>query len=254
MNTFDRILRGARHDAPRRAGRMSIAMLLLLTLLPHLSNAQTTFTVTVVSKDASHPNPNAHPEVFAIDGVQGKELTLTRGTAYIFMMNNTPPIHPFYISTSSTGAGSGIYSDGVTGNFATGNGMLMFTPGASAPDLLYYQCAAHPDMGWRINIVGAASGVDDDLGLAAGALLSEAAPNPFSSSARFTLTVPRDQRVRVALYDATGCEVATLHDGLLHAGEPRTFTLDGAGLPAGVYEISAVGATFRTGRRAVLVR
>ena len=167
MNTFDRIRRGARRVETRRAGWMGgvVRCMLMLALLPILSHAQTTFTVTVVSKGASHPNPNAHPEVYAIDGVQGKELTLVRGVTYTFKMSSVPQLHPFYISTSSSGAGAGQYSDGVTGSFATQNATLTFTPGASAPDLLYYQCAVHPDMGWKINIVDEASGVDESLGI-----------------------------------------------------------------------------------------
>ena len=256
MNTFDRIRRGARRVETRRAGWMGgvVRCMLMLALLPILSHAQTTFTVTVVSKGASHPNPNAHPEVYAIDGVQGKELTLVRGVTYTFKMSSVPQLHPFYISTSSSGAGAGQYSDGVTGSFATQNATLTFTPGASAPDLLYYQCAVHPDMGWKINIVDEASGVDESLGLPTGILLSDAAPNPFASSTSFALSVPRDQHVRVSVYDAVGREVAMLHDGLVHAGTPRQLRLEGAGLPAGVYDVVAVGDALHVVRRVVLMR
>jgi hypothetical protein len=31
--------------------------------------------------------------------------------------------------------------------------VLSFTPSETTPDLLYYQCEIHDNMGWRINIV-----------------------------------------------------------------------------------------------------
>jgi hypothetical protein len=65
--------------------------------------------------------------------------------------------------------------------------------------------------------------------------LSRPFPNPFRSSAAFTLTVPEGARaVHLAVYDVLGREVAVLTDGALLRGE-HPFTLDGAVLPAGVY-------------------
>ena len=114
----------------------------------------TTFQVAVVS-ETDHPDPNAHSVVFEVDDVQGTELRLVRGETYVFQMNNTPALHPFHISTSSTGGdgGAGEWMDGVTGNFATGNEAVTFVVPNGAPDLLFYQCANHLIMGWRLNII-----------------------------------------------------------------------------------------------------
>ena len=100
---------------------------------------------------------------FIINGVQGKELTLTRGITYTFNMKSVATTHPFYISTSADGAAAGEFLDGVTGSRAFGNATLTFTPGPSAPALLYYQCynSEHTKMGWKINIVDAVSAVRD---------------------------------------------------------------------------------------------
>ncbi len=46
-------------------------------------------------------------------------LHFQRGATYTFMMIAVPAAHPFYMSTDSVGAGQGVYSDGVVGNFAT---------------------------------------------------------------------------------------------------------------------------------------
>ena len=109
------------------------------------------FTVRDAAKTSAHPYfQQGHSEGFTIDGEQGKELTLTRGTTYTFGVNT--PGHPFYISTSDIGNGPGEIADGVT-NSKISNGTLSFTPNANHPDLLYYQCDVHDYMGWKINIV-----------------------------------------------------------------------------------------------------
>lgn len=100
----------------------------------------TTFQVEVVPASEGYPNPNANSVVFEVDDVQGALLTLVRGETYVFQMNNTPGLHPFFISTSSTGGGGGAdeWTDGVTGSFATGNDAVTFVVPNGAPDLLYY--------------------------------------------------------------------------------------------------------------------
>ena len=110
-----------------------------------------TFRVAVVPS-SSYPDGTV---VFLIDGEQEAELTLVRGETYVFQMNNTPEDHPFFISTSSKGGDGGTsdWMDGVTGNFATGDEALTFVVPNGAPDLLFYQCANHLIMGWRLNII-----------------------------------------------------------------------------------------------------
>ena len=65
--------------------------------------------------------------------------------------------------------------------------------------------------------------------------LSRPAPNPFSASTSFTLTVPEGAATaRLAVYDVLGREVAVLAEGVLAPGD-HPLTLDGARLAAGVY-------------------
>jgi hypothetical protein len=71
-------------------------------------------------------------------------------------------------------------------------------------------------------------------------------PNPFGSSASVELTVADGAGpLRLAVYDVLGREVAVLADGVLAPGT-YPFTLDGAGLPAGVYFVRLA-----TGRQTV---
>ncbi|GIV57558.1 MAG: hypothetical protein KatS3mg042_0471 [Rhodothermaceae bacterium] len=84
--------------------------------------------------------------------------------------------------------------------------------------------------------------------------LTPAYPNPFNPQATFSLAVRQTQHVRVALYDATGRQVALLFDGVLPADSPRTFTLDATGLPGGTYFYRATGETFAQTRSVTLLK
>ena len=111
------------------------------------------YTVTVESKTEEHPfYEMGFGEGYAIDGVEGAELMLTKGENYAFVMDNVSAIHPFYISTDEVGNGAGLYSSGVMNNGVTGNDTLFFTPPLDAPDSLYYQCQNHDYMGYKIHL------------------------------------------------------------------------------------------------------
>jgi len=93
------------------------------------------------------------PAQFSLNGTAAPPLVLMRGQTYTFQMSNVPTIHEFYITTSNVGEGADPYDNGVTGQDANGNSVLTFTVPTDAPDLLYYQCGVHPNMGNMITIV-----------------------------------------------------------------------------------------------------
>lgn len=223
---------------------------LLAVLLAVPAALSQPFQVTVVAKSASHPyQGQGNGNTFAIGGEQAAELTLVRGQTYAFQMVGTPNSHPFYISTSSSGGGAGLWSTGVTGTGATGTATLTFTVPASAPALLWYQCQNHEFMGWKLTIVSATGTEDEALGYAFDALTA----NPTSGGARFSLAVPTTGHVRVDVFAADGRRVAVLLDGVAAGGRRQSVTL-GDGLASGVYVIRASAGDWRAERRVTVLR
>ena len=80
-------------------------------------------------------------------------LYLIRGQTYKF--DNQTGGHPFRIQSTVAQAGGGTqYNSGVTNNDAGNGTTLTFVVPMDAPDILYYQCTAHPAMTGTINISG----------------------------------------------------------------------------------------------------
>lgn len=105
------------------------------------------FEVSTESVDESYPDfDNAHPVVYTINGVQGKELTLFRGQTYEFNVN--APGHPFFLTTEQGGANNyaGEITDGVENSRAQ-EGLVTVTVGEDWPDEIYYECGFHTNMG-----------------------------------------------------------------------------------------------------------
>jgi hypothetical protein len=85
-------------------------------------------------------------------------------------------------------------------------------------------------------------------------VLSESYPNPFHASTRFTLTLAREQVVRITLWDATGRLVKALHEGVLPSQQLQVFQIDGTDLASGVYHYRIEGESFMESRSVMLLR
>ena len=79
-------------------------------------------------------------------------------------------------------------------------------------------------------------------------------PNPTAGGAALDVAVSEPQRVRVAIYDALGREVARAFDGEVRPGAPARIALGGAALAPGVYVVRVDGATVRESRRLTVTR
>ncbi len=110
------------------------------------------FLVVSEPKDKTHPfYGQGLDDGFTVNGKQGKELAVTRGEKYKFLVD-TGVKHDFYLTTSPQGWGAGTYTDGVDGQFIF-EGEVTFVPSEATPDLLYYQCRNHKNMGGRIYVL-----------------------------------------------------------------------------------------------------
>ena len=125
---------------------------------------------------------------FTGPGLTGAEndptLFLQRGMNYHFV--NNMGAHQFQIQ-STAGQGGTAYGDGVTNNGIT-NGTLTLKVQMDAPDKLYYQCTAHPNMGGVINIGGGGG----DTGPRIIAFNPEALTTGISTTTNITITFDQD--------------------------------------------------------------
>jgi hypothetical protein len=91
---------------------------------------------------------------FTGPGLTGAEndptLYLTRGQQY--KITNNMGSHPFRIQSTPNGSTGTQYNDGITNNDVS-NGTLTWDVQFDAPNILYYQCTSHPNMGGPIYIV-----------------------------------------------------------------------------------------------------
>ncbi len=117
------------------------------------------FVITVAKKDQRHPNfGQGHEMGFLINGVPGGPVAVERGKTYRFEVA-TDPKHDVYLSTKPVGWGASPWSEGVEGAYIY-QGVMTFTPTANAPDVLYYSCRNHPNMGGEIHVINPGEKVD----------------------------------------------------------------------------------------------
>ena len=84
------------------------------------------------------------------DAAEDPTIYVLRGRRYEFV--NNMGAHPFEIRTSINGSAYAP-ADGLTNN-GVSNGTLTWDVRFDAPDILYYQCTAHPSMVGQITVVG----------------------------------------------------------------------------------------------------
>ncbi len=215
--------------------------------------AQEAFAVTREPKAPGHPAGGTGAAwTFALDGVQGRALALRRGTAYTFRLAGVPADAPFHFATDA--AGTSAFTSGVEGAPATGDATVTFTPGADAPDVLYYASPAAPHAGWRIYVEGGATDAPGAPAAADALALSAPAPNPAAREARLTLNGGPGGAVTVELFDALGRRVATVFEGATAPGAGVALTVDTSRLPAGVYAVRATGGCATAARRLTVAR
>ncbi len=130
----------------------SSTSILAQELPPPVTKAAQKFIVTSGEKTEEHPFYEKGSKMgFAIDGVFGKELVLTRGVQYEFDVD-TSVQHDFYFSTRAKGRGGGTVTEGISGQFVY-KGMIKFTPNEAVPGRLFYACRNHEFMGGLVHVI-----------------------------------------------------------------------------------------------------
>ncbi len=98
-----------------------------------------------------------------------------------------------------------------------------------------------------------AASVDTEAGVSAD-LVGAVFPNPTAGGASVEVSVSEAQRVRVAVYDALGREVARPFDGDVRPGAPARVAMGTGPLSPGVYVVRVDGRTVREARRLTVTR
>ncbi|KAL4431620.1 hypothetical protein ABPG77_001462 [Micractinium sp. CCAP 211/92] len=118
----------------------------------------------IVTGDNKHyPNPPGWGLSYHVNGEESPVLEVVRGTTYTFRVMAGDQ-HPLYLTSSIVGGGSygnftgeTIYAGGLDSHGTPQQPFLLaWTPDASTPDLLYYQCAIHQKLGWEVRVANAA--------------------------------------------------------------------------------------------------
>jgi len=128
-------------------------------------------------------------------------LNLKRGQKYTF--KNRSGGHPFRIQSTPNGSAGTAYNTGVTNNDGGDGTNIIFDVPHNAPNVLYYQCTSHGNMGGAMYIDGSAY----EISIGAGITFGSAGVSTFSGTADVHLT----DSVRLLL--GTGSDLRITHDG-----------------------------------------
>ncbi len=151
-------------------------------------------------------------------------IYLVRGQKYKF--TNSMGAHPFRIQTTVNGSSGTQYNNGVTNNDVS-NGTLIFDVPMEAPDVLYYQCTSHGNMGGAIfisHVSGSSGGGSTDIT----SLNSYTASNTINITNIHSTTASLAQRVG-SIESVSGSYLTGLDSGIV----------SGAGQIGGLGYISA---------------
>ncbi|GAQ87169.1 DOMON domain containing protein [Klebsormidium nitens] len=133
----------------------------------------------------NYPNPPAWGISLYINGKESPVLVVVRGVEYTFNIMATEE-HPVYITDDVTGGTANtletIYAGGL---FSYGNETAPYTfkwtPNATVPSTLYYQCFVHQKLGWKIQVQDTNATVADPSTVAAGSSAAVTAPTNASA-------------------------------------------------------------------------
>jgi hypothetical protein len=86
-----------------------------------------------------------------------------------------------------------------------------------------------------------------------GTISLTASPNPFNPITTLTITLPRERRARIVIYNTMGREVRTISTATFGASE-RRIPFDGSALPSGLYFARLESGRFAATQRLMLLK
>ena len=121
------------------------------TSLAYSATAQT-FTVTVATKDSSHPYyGTGSSSGYKIDSVFSPYLQMIPLNTYKFdqsdSSNSGHPLRFYYEADKTTAYTTGVTTSGTPGSSGA---YTQIIPTDSTPPVLFYQCSSHAHMGWGV--------------------------------------------------------------------------------------------------------
>jgi len=121
------------------------------TALPYSADTQE-ITVTVASKDSSHPYyGTGSSNGYKIDDVFSPYLQMIPLNTYKFdqsdSSNSGHPLRFYYEADKSTAYTTGVTTSGTPGSSGA---YTQIIPTDSTPSVLFYQCSSHAHMGWGV--------------------------------------------------------------------------------------------------------
>jgi hypothetical protein len=121
------------------------------TSLAYSATAQT-FTVTVATKDSSHPYyGTGSSSGYKIDSVFSPYLQMIPLNTYKFdqsdSSNSGHPLRFYYEADKTTAYTTGVTTSGTPGSSGA---YTQIVPTDSTPSVLFYQCSSHAHMGWGV--------------------------------------------------------------------------------------------------------
>lgn len=113
------------------------------------------WNVTVAQKTSDHPwFGKGSPNGYSINGAQGPDLILVPGKSVLLSLD--APGHPFYFTQSSAGGPQdteqALSLPGYANDNERGEFRIKLPIDYAGPEMFYYQCHAHPNMGGIVRV------------------------------------------------------------------------------------------------------
>jgi hypothetical protein len=160
------------------------------------------------------------------------EIVFVSGyTGGLWALDTSDPVHP--VATAS------YFPEGTWCCFVSSRGNLVYLTAAYSFIALRYDL--------EVGLDDPVAGLPDDISL------GQNYPNPFNAGTRISYMLPRDQDIKLEIYDAIGRVVETIFDGYQSAGRNAVYW-NGGGYPSGSYFYKLTADGLSLSRQMILIK